>query len=76
MYRVGTKATLAGGTMYIYYDAGLWKSSDETIENYSQFKKDVQTLYDSTPISTQKWVDYATSTVTTNVEPYTKVYLI
>jgi hypothetical protein len=59
--------------MYIYYEAGLWKGSDETIQNYEKFKKDSQALYKSTPADFQKWVEYANSTVSTNVQPYTKV---
>jgi len=69
---VGTKAGLAGGTVYVYYQAGLWKGSDETIENYAQFKKDVQTLYESTPDDFQKWMDYGASSLSSNVEPYQK----
>jgi len=70
--RVGTKAALVGGTVYIYYDAGLWRSSDETIENYAKVKTSVRGLYESTPKEVQKWAEYATSTAASNVEPYTK----
>lgn len=50
-----------------------FQGSDETIENYAQFKKDVQTLYESTPSDFQKWVDYGATSLSSNVKPYQKV---
>jgi hypothetical protein len=73
--RFGTKTGLAGGACYIYYDAGLWKNSDETIVNYEQFKKDVVSAYNKTPEDVQKWGEYCKSTVSVNVEPYSKVFM-
>jgi len=59
--------------VYIYYEAGLWKSSDETIVNYEKFKKNNRDLYESSPEDVKKWVEYSVSTVNANVEPYVKV---
>ncbi|XP_021950966.1 uncharacterized protein LOC110848138 [Folsomia candida] len=70
--RIGTKAGLAGGTIYLYYETGLWKGSDETIQNYEKFKKDVKLLYESTPSDVQKWAEYGKSSLTENIAPYKK----
>jgi len=59
MTRLGTRAALTGGAVYLYYQAGLWKDSEETIRNYEKLKKDAQQLYDSAPSDLKKWTEYA-----------------
>lgn len=71
-YRISTKAGLAGGTVYLYYEAGLWRGTDETIENYAKLQKDVNALYEANP-DVKKWVEYISSSVSSNVKPYTEV---
>lgn len=72
---MSTKAGLAGGTVYLYYEAGLWKGTDETIENYAKLCKDAEVLYNSNP-DVKKWTEYVTSSVTSTLKPYTQVSLL
>jgi len=69
LIRISTKAGLAGGTVYLYYEAGLWKGTDETIDNYEQLRKEAQTVYNANP-DVKKWLEYISSSVSSNVKPY------
>jgi len=66
-----TKAGLAGGTIYLYYEAGLWKDTDETIENYDKLQKEVKKTIDGNQ-DVKKWGEYITASVSSNVKPYSE----
>ncbi|CAL8137956.1 unnamed protein product [Orchesella dallaii] len=69
LIRISTKAGLAGGTVYLYYEAGLWKGTDETIDNYEKLRKDAEVVYNANP-DVKKWLEYVSSSVSSNVKPY------
>jgi len=71
-FRFSTKYGLASGSVYVYYQAGLWKSSDETLKNYEILKKDVANFISGYP-ETKKILVSTTESVQSTVAPYTKV---
>jgi len=71
LLKVTTKAGLAGGTVYLYYEAGLWKGTDETIENYGKLKQEVKKTLDGNQ-DVKKWGEYMKSSVCSNIKPYSQ----
>lgn len=73
-FRVSTKGGLGGGIAYYYYDLGLWKDSDSTIQNYEILKKDVNAFLDSSPALVE-YVKSASNSVEKSVSSVTEVIL-
>ncbi len=48
--RIGTKSAVGTGVVATFYQAGLWKNSEETIKNYEIQKKNLNGFIDSTPV--------------------------
>jgi len=71
LIKLSTKVGLTGGTVYLYYEAGLWKGTDETIENYEKLKKELQKNVDANQ-DVKKWAEFISSSVSSNVKPYSE----
>lgn len=69
---MSSKAGVVGGTLYVGYESGLWKGTDETIGNLENLKKDADVMCNTYP-DVKKWTEYATSSVDSNLKPYKQV---